>query len=198
MIARDVVKAAALLAAKHAFPALPDGLVRWEDEPQCQGEGRHPQVTLSSVSHVPQGPMSIKRTPNEQGTLDQTMAQAWAWTVQVKCEGWKLDATDTTNPQLFTHKMRNGWYLQAVTAALLDLGSDEAERTPLAMVQEAGEIRTVNQTVGGHTLPVRVYELEFCYVERDADPTPVDVIESVVFGGDLGGQSETIEAGSGS
>jgi hypothetical protein len=187
MIARDVVKAAALLAARHAWPELPAALVSWSDEPQAQGEGDFPRVTMSSVSLVPEGPMSLRRSVNAEGTFDQRMLQTFIWTVQFKCEGWKLDSSQYNNPILFAQRMRFGWYLQAVIAALLDGESEDSARTPIKMVDEVGQVLTLNQRVRQHTLPVLAYEIEFRYVDRDADPTPVGVIERVAIAGTLAG-----------
>jgi hypothetical protein len=185
---RDVVKAAALLAARHAWPTLHESLVRWSDEPQSQGEGDQPHVTMSTISGVPEGPVSIRRKyDRDADALVVTMLQNLIWTVQFKCEGWKLDSAEDNNPILFAHRMRFGWYLQAVTAALLDPSSPEEERCPVKMVDEVGQVLTVNQRTRGHTLPVLAYEVEFRYVDRDSDPTPVDILESVALSGSLDG-----------
>lgn len=194
MIARDVVRAAALLAARHAWSEIPEQLVRWAEDSQSQAESDTPQVTLSSVSHVPEGPVSLRRTANSDGELAQRMLQTWIWTVQFKIEGWKLDSVYANNPIAFAHKMRFGWYLQTVRAALLDVDSRESERCPVKMVEEVGQLLTVNQPKRGHTLPVHVYEIEFRYVARDADPTPVGVLESVGLSGTLGGVPVTLIA----
>lgn len=194
MIARDIVRAAALLAARHAYADIPESLVRWSDDSQSQAEPDTPQVTFTTVSHVPEGPMSIRKRVNAAGELDLRMLQTWIWTVQFKCEGWKLDSTYANNPIAFAHKMRFGWYLQTVRAALLDVESPEDQRTPVKMVEEVGQLLTLNQAKRGHTLPVHVYEIEFRYVDRDADPTPVGVIESVALTGTLDGVPVTLIA----
>jgi hypothetical protein len=280
---REVLRAAALLATQHAYPPLPPSLVQWSDEAQSQAEGDFPHVTMTTVSHVPEGPVSVRRgagpmtralvtvtltledgqsyppgvlvahvdgspenrwrsrdpvttnhhqyavdavfeselpgaaavdpgtitviaepvdgwygVTNAAGstpggpTLTQRMLQTYIWTVQFKCEGFKLDSTDNNNPDLFVRKMRFGWYLQAVTAALLDPDADEAERCPVKMVDEVGQILTLNKSTKGHTLPICVYEIEFRYVDHDEDPTPIDVIESVSLGGTLADAPATI------
>lgn len=183
MNARDVVRGAALLAARHAWPELPPSLVRWSDEPRSQGESDYPHVTLGEVSSVPEGPVSIRRSASPDGSLAVRMLQTYIWTVQVKCEGWKLDSVADNNPIYFTRRMRFGWYLQAVTAALLDPGSPEPERNPVKMVDEVGQVLSMNQRVRGHTLPVLVFDIEFRVVDHDGDPTPVDVIETAVTTG---------------
>jgi hypothetical protein len=188
VIARDVVKAAALLAARHAWPDLHASLVRWSDEAQSQAGGDSPQVTLSTISHVPEGPMSVRRSYDAgSDELTQRMLQPFIWTVQLKCEGWKLDSAQGNNPVLFAHRMRFGWYLQTVIAALLDPDSEEDERCPVKMVDEVGQVLTLNQRVRGHTLPVLAFEIEFRYVARDTDPTPVPILETAVIGGSLAG-----------
>lgn len=189
---RDVLRAAAVLVAKHAWPPIPAALVRWSDEPQVQADGDCPQIVLSEVSQVPEGPTSIRTRVNVAGTLDVRMLQTFIWKVQVKCEGWKLDSDGNNNPALFARRTRFGWHLQAVTRALLDPDSDEDERIPIKMVDEPGQILTLNQKVGGHTLPVLVYEIEFRYVDHDTDPSRVGVIESATLGGTLGGAPATI------
>jgi hypothetical protein len=192
VIARDVVRAAALLAARHAWADLPEGMVLWSDESQVQSEGDLPRVTLSSVSHVPEGPVSLRRSPNAEGLLATRMLQTFIWTVQCKTEGWKLNSPLNNNPVLFTHRMRFGWYLDEVTRALLDPASPESSRTPVKMVQEVGQILTVNQSIKGHTLPVHLFEIEFRYVDRDADPTVVGVIESASLGGTFAATPATL------
>jgi len=188
MTPRDVVKAAALLAARHAWPTLPTSLVRWSDEAQSQGEGDQPHVTMSTISHVPEGPVSkLRRHDSSTNQLRVYLLQTFIWTVEFKCEGWKLDSAENNNPILFAQRMRFGWYLQAVTASLLDPDSAEDQRCPVKMVDEVGQVLTVNQRTRGHTLPVLVYEIEFSYVERDSDPTPVDIIESVALSGAIDG-----------
>jgi hypothetical protein len=194
MMARDVVQAAALLAARHAYAPLPASLVLWSDESQSQGEGDLPRVTLSTVSLVPEGPVSLRRSPNAAGDLVQRMLQTFIWTVQCKCEGWKLDSAAGNNPILFAHRMRFGWYLQAVTSALLDPSSPEGERTPVKMVDEVGLVSTLNQRVRGHTLPVNVFEVEFRYVDRSNDPTPIAVLDTLALGGSLDGNPLTLES----
>jgi len=189
---RDVVQAAALLAARHAFEELPEGLVAWSDEPQVQAEGDFPQVSMTTLSLVPEGPMCLRRRENDDGTLQQRMLQTYIWTLQFLVEGWKLDSCAGNNPVLFVNKMRAGWYLQAVTAALLDPGSRESQRTPVKMVDQVGQILAVRQAVRGKTLPVYTYEIEFRYVEHDEDPTPVGVIESVTLSGTFDGHAVTI------
>jgi hypothetical protein len=166
--------------------------VLWSDEPQTQAEGDQPRVTLSTVSEVPEGPMSRRRTPDGNGFLQQQLLQVFIWTIQVKCEGWKLDSAEGNNPLLFAHRMRFGWYLDTVQAALLDPDSPETARTPVKMVDEVGQVLTLTRGVRGHTLPILAYEIELRYVARDADPTPVGVIESVVLGGTLHGAPTTI------
>lgn len=188
MTPRDVVKAAALLAARHAWPTLHASLVRWSDEAQSQAEGDSPHLTLSTISHVPEGPVSLRRKYNRDAdALTVTMLQPFIWTVQVKCEGWKLDSALDNNPVNFAHRVRFGWYLQTVTAALLDPDSDEDERCPVKMVDEVDQVLTLNQRVRGHTLPVIVFEIEFRYVARDADPTPIEILETAVLGGTFDG-----------
>lgn len=194
MTPRDVVRAAALIAARHAWPELPASLVRWQDEARSQGEGDAPQVTLSSISHVPEAPVSRVRVPLPDGTLAVELHQTFLWTVQIKAEGWKLDSAEDNNPVLFAHRMRFGWYIEAVRAALLDRDSPEAERCPIKLVDEVGQVLTLPQRVRGHTLPVLAFEVELRFVARDADPTPVQVLESVVLGGSLGGSATTIES----
>lgn len=190
MNARDVVQAAALLAARHAWPPLHPSLVQWAEEPQTQADGDQPRVTLSTVSEVPEGPVSLRRT--EDGR--RQMLQTFLWTVQFKCEGWKLDSELGNNPLLFAQRMRFGWYLQAVRAALLDPDSPEAERSPVKMVDEVGQLLTLTRGVRGHTLPIVAFEIEFRHVTRDVDPTSVGVIESVVLGGTLHGAPATINS----
>lgn len=194
MNARDVVKAAALLAARHAVADLPASLVRWSDEAQAQGEGDTPQVTLGEISLIPEGPVSRRRSVAVGGELSQRMLQTYIWKVQVKSEGWKLDSALDNNPFLFARKMRFGWYLDTVADALLDLDTDEDERTPVKLVDEVGQILPMRQTVRGQTLPVYVFEIEFRYVEHDVDPTSVGVIESVALSGTLGGEPVDIIA----
>jgi hypothetical protein len=192
MNARDVVKTAALLAARHAWPDLHASLVSWAEDSQTQGEGDSPRVTMSTVSRVPEGPVSLRRSLNVDGTLQQRMLQTYIWTVQFKCEGWKLDSSLNNNPNNFAERMRFGWYLQAVTAALLDPGSAESERTPVKMVDEVGDLLGPKQRVRGHTLPTPIYEIEFRYVDRDVDPTPIEVIEGVTLGGTFSGADADI------
>lgn len=191
---RDVVKAAALLAARHAVADLPEALVRWSDEAQAQAEGDYPQVTISEISVVPDGPMNRRRSELPGGDLSQRMLQAYIWTVQFKCEGWKLDSALDNNPVLFARKMRFGWYLDTVTQALLDLDSDESERCPVKMVDEVGQILPLKTTVRGQTIVVHVFEIEFRYVEHDTDPTNVGVIETVTLSGTLDGEPVDITA----
>lgn len=185
MIARDVVRCAALLAARHAFPTLPESLVRWSDEPQAQADGDFPQVTLSTVSLVPEGPVSKRRSDSGDGTLAQRMLQTYVWTVQVKTEGWKLDSDSGNNPVRFAHRMRFGWYLDTVAAALLDPDSLESVRTPVKMVDEVGDVRSFGFGARGHTLPVHVFEIEFRYVDHDADPRAIGIIETAIIDGTL-------------
>lgn len=199
MTPRDVVRAAALIAARHAWPALPASLVRWQDEARSQGEGDVPHVTLSSISHVPEAPVSRVRMLRPDGVL---LEQTYIWTVQVKADGWRLDSTESNNPVLFAHRMRFGWYLETVRIALLDKDSPVSEplepgwpetaRCPIKLVDEVGQVLTLNQRVRGHTLPVLAFELELRYLALDFDPTPVDEIESVVLGGALGGVDATL------
>lgn len=191
---RDVVKAAALLAARHAVADLPESLVRWYDEAQAQAEGDYPQITMSEVSLVPEGPVSIRRSALPGGDLSLRMLQTYLWKVQIQCEGWKLDSQQDNNPALFPRKVRFGWYLDSVKQALLDLDSDESERCPVKLVDEVGQILPLRTKVRGQTLPVYVFEIEFRYVEHDADPTTVGVIETVVLSGTLDGEPVDITA----
>ncbi len=184
---RDTVKRAALRAAKHALPELPEGLVRWQDEPQRQADARHPSVVLSTVSLVGNGNISVHESLTNNNTeLTREMAQRWFWVVQVKVEGWKLDAKSNINPTLFTNKMRFGWRTLAVQREMDDLPRNRPieVRFPIKMVGEPSEIRDVTSAVAGHRLPQYMYEIEFSYVEYDVDSEK----ETTLLGADIEGE----------
>lgn len=188
---RDTVRSAALAAARHALPELPKELVRWQEDPQCQPSPKHPQVLLSTVSLVENGPISLEtiKLPDNI-TLRREFAQRWFWRVQVRVEGWRLDARTDINPWRFVHRMRFGWRTLAVQTVLDDdvpAGRPYQARHPLKVVDDPTEIRDVSGPVGGHRLPQYLYELEFSYVDYDVDEQSDAVLEHATITGELDG-----------
>jgi len=186
---RDTVRNAALAAAKHALPELPKELVRWQDDPQCQPSPKHPQVILSTVSHVENGPVSLEliKLPDNV-SIRREFAQRWFWRVQVRVEGWRLDARADINPWRFVNRMRFGWRTLAVQSVLDDdtpAGRPYQVRHPLKVVDDPTEIRDVSGPIGGHRLPQYLYELEFSYVDYDVDEQNDAVLDGAILTGDI-------------
>lgn len=186
----DTVKDAVRSAAKHALPGLPDGAVRWRNEPQKQLDARFPNITISTVSHVPDGPVRTLHTTDESsGELNREFSQTWYWTIQVKVESWRDDSKTVTNPLSVVRRMRFGWKTLA-TQRLLDHGpSGSSVRFPVKLVTDPGDVREVSGPVNGHMLPQYIYEVELSYVSYDADPERDGVIEDVELGGTIGGSA---------
>lgn len=185
----DTIKKAALAAAKHALPQLPDGLVRWEEEPQKQADPRLPNIVLSTISHVSGGTIRLHQTVRPDGNLSREFSQQWFWTVQVKVESWRGDSKTSTNPWSIVRQMRFGWKTIACQRALDD--DQDAlpwqSRFPVKLVLDPGDVRKITAPVSGHMLPQYTYEVELSYVEYSADPETDGVIEHVELEGEIGG-----------
>lgn len=182
MTVRDVVKEAALLAARFALPRLPEGLVRWEDDPAVQPEANLPAVTLTEVSDTPEAPVSRLRELRNDGNLDEHLLQMYAMRVQVQVEAWH---TPKGHVLEFAKRMRLGWYTAAVRAVLECTAQPEALRTPVKMIYQAGPLMAARRPVHGHMLPVFIYEIPFRYCDTALDPESVGVIESAELSGTL-------------
>lgn len=187
----DTIKAAALVAARHAWSGLPDGLVRWQDEPQKQPDPKHPSIVLSTISHLSAGPVGLHQEVLTDGNLSRELSQLWYWTVQVKVESWRADVRTDLNPWQFAQRMRFGWKTLAAQRALDDLPAEKTWQTrhPVKLVLDPGDIRTITAPVSGHMLPQYIYEVELSYVEYDRDPETDGVIEHVDLEGNIGSES---------
>lgn len=179
MSARDTVKAAALLAARHALPDMPEVLVRWNDEEACQSDDNWPDIELSTVSMVEEhagGRTCL--TTRDDGLLRRDLSQLYRWNVQIQVEGYSVDRQSLLNPWDFTLRMRQGW----LTKACLDaLKSDDDTR--VSMLSTPSTVRPLTRGVKGHTLPIYIYEIPFRFVAFSTDETPEYVIETVSIAG---------------
>lgn len=187
MTYKDTIRSAAVQAARHALPGIPEGLIRWQEEPQKQADPKHPNIILSTVSHVSNGTISIHQELANSGTqLTREFAQRWFWKVQVRVEGWKADSTTNTNPWRIVNRMRFGWRTLAVQAVLDD------PDFPVKLVTDASEIRDVTVPVAGHRLPQYLYEVEFSYVEYDVDSDTDATLDGATIDGELTAPPELI------
>lgn len=192
MTYRDTVKAAVIAASKHTLTGLPAEAVRWRDEPQKQQDARFPNITISTVSHVPSGPVSMQYVAEPDGNLRREFSQVWYWTIQVKVESWRADSKTDSNPWHIVNRMRFGWKTLACQRALDDGPEDRPFQTrfPVKLVSDAGDVREVTSPVGGHMLPQYIYEVELSYVAYDVDPERDGVIEHVELHGHIGGTTD--------
>lgn len=186
----DTVKRAVISTAKHALPGIPDGAVRWRNEPQKQLDARFPNITIATVSHVPDGPVRILHSEDpETGELKREFSQAWFWTLQVKVESWRDDSKTVTNPASVVRRMRFGWKTLGTQRILDDGPSGSQSRAPVKLVTDPGDVREISGPVNGHMLPQYIYEVELSYVSYDADPERDGVIEDVDLAGHIGGST---------
>lgn len=185
MTYQDTVRAAVLSASKHALPGLPDGAVQWHDAPQKQLDARFPNITISTVSHVPDGQVRLHRsTHTPTGELLRDFSQLWYWTIQVKVESWRADSKTVNNPWSVVNRMRFGWNTLSTERTLAD------QFFPVKMVADAGPVRQISAPVQGHMLPQYIYEIELSYVQYDADPEREGFIEHVELHGHIGGTTD--------
>ena len=191
MTYRETIRKAALAAARHAMPGLPDGLVRWQEDPAKQPDPKHPNIVLSTVSHVANGEVSMHQELENSGTvLTREFAQRWFWTVQIRVEGWKIDVATDNNPWRFVNRMRFGWRTLACQRAMDDYVSSNQPwqtRRRVQLVTDPGEIRDVTSPVAGHRLPQYLYELEFSYVDYDVDSEKDATLDEATITGEMGG-----------
>ena len=171
------------------MPGLPEGAVRWREDPQKQLDAKHPNVVLSTVSLVPDGGIEVYDESTDPDEVTRTFAQRWFWTVQVRVEGWRADLTTTSNPRQFTNSMRFGWRTLAV-GRILDDGPETKPwqtRFPCKLVYNPDQVREVTAPVSGHMLPQYLYEIELSYVEYSTDSERETTLLGATITGEMGG-----------
>ena len=187
MTYQDTVKSAVISASQHALPGLPREAVRWRNEPQKQLDARFPNITISEVSHVPDGPVLLVYSEHTSGELVRSFSQVWFWTIQIRVESWRDDSKTVTNPRSIVNRMRFGWKTLATQRILEDGDESKPFRYPVKVVDQPGTITEISSPVHGHMLPQYIYEIELSYVQYDVDPERDGVIESAEIQGHLGG-----------
>jgi hypothetical protein len=186
---KDTVQKAAVQAARFALPGIPEGAVRWREDPQRQQDARFPSIVLSTVSLVPDGGIEVYDESTDPAVVSRTFAQRWYWTIQVRVEGWRADSKTSVNPHTVTRNMRFGWRTLAV-GRILDDGDDSQpwqSRFPVKLVFNPDQVREVTAPVGGHMLPQYLYEIELSYVEYGVDPESETTLLGATIEGELGG-----------